>query len=69
MAVTVFREDIESTTADVERYVEAVKSGDTSEWDERWSKFQPITPEMIEAAKKGAAEKSKAYREKQQSPF
>ena len=38
LAVTVFREDIESTTADVERYVEAVKSGDTSEWDERWKR-------------------------------
>lgn len=42
LAVTVFKEYITETQKDVERYVEAVKNGDTSEWQQRWGKNQFI---------------------------
>ena len=38
LMVTVFKEDVENTAKDLERYLEAVKNGDTSEWDERWER-------------------------------
>lgn len=39
LMVTVFKEDVENTAKDLERYLEAVKKGDTSEWEKRWGKF------------------------------
>lgn len=42
LAATVFKEYINETEKDVERYIEAVKNGDTSEWESRWSKYQII---------------------------
>ena len=64
------KDDLLMWKQDADEYAQAVlNGGDTSKWDERWSKLPPITYEMIDAAKKGAAEKRKAYREKQQSPF
>ena len=42
LAVTVFKEYIEDTQKDLERYLEAVKNSNTSEWDARWSKYQRI---------------------------
>ncbi len=70
LAVKVFREDLEAWEKDADEYAKAVlNGGDTSKWDERWGKFSPITYEMVDAAKLGAAEMSKAHREKRQSPF
>lgn len=39
LMVTVFKEDVENTAKDLERYLEAVEKGDTSEWEKRWGKF------------------------------
>ena len=39
LAATVFKEYIEETKKDLERYLKACESGDTSEWYKRWRKF------------------------------
>lgn len=52
------KEDLLKWERDIGRYANAVLNGeDTSEWDERWSKFPPITYEMIDEARKSIAER------------
>lgn len=36
LACNTFRQEVENIAADIEKYLAACKSGDVSEWDERW---------------------------------
>ena len=47
LAVTVFKEYVEDTQRDFERYLLAYESGDTSEWDERWANVQEFNSGTI----------------------
>ncbi len=40
LMVKVFKEDIENTAKDLERYLQALESGDISEWERRWAKVE-----------------------------